>query len=80
MSETELETGATALDKIEVVVSEGREKYDWKAIAKAITSNRYYVLPDDAKKNSIISGLKSHEIPAKVGTVKDTERLVVVPT
>jgi len=77
---SELETGAVSLKDVEVVTPTGREKYDWDAIEKAIANGQAYILPDDAKKNSIISGLKNHEINARVGTVKDTERLVVVPT
>jgi len=77
---SELETGSVSLEDVEVVRPTGREKYDWVEIAKAIKSGQAYVLPDFAKKNSIISGLKNHEIDAVVGTVKDTDRLVVVPT
>jgi len=78
MSETEI--GAVPLDQIKVIMPTGREKYNWKAIKKAITNGKAYRLPLDAKKNSVISGLKNNEINAKVGTIEGTEQLVVVPT
>lgn len=77
--ETKPSVGAIDLDSIEVVPYTGREKYNWKAIKKAIEDGKAYILPDDAKKPSIVSGLSTLKLEARVTKLKDSETLVVVP-
>jgi hypothetical protein len=74
-----LEEGSVDLADIETETLTGRDKYNWDAVKVAINANKVYVFGMDAKKNSVLAGLRREEINAKLGKVKGSDQFVAIP-
>lgn len=80
-----MEVGAVALDQIEFEIPIRKGKYDWEAVRTALDGGKAYVFPEDAKENSLYTGLrrldKDHNVKGELRKLKgsDPVQFVAIP-